>query len=60
MSAGRLRDSSAGPGSNPGRRITEIPAKLYCIKDPDAVAETIRKTAREARKRHGVVTQEPF
>lgn len=34
--------------------------ELHWIKEPDDVAETIRKTAREARKRHGVVTQERF
>lgn len=33
---------------------------LVWIKEPDQVAEQIRQVAREARKRHGVVTQERF
>jgi hypothetical protein len=33
---------------------------LTWIKNPDEVAEQVRQTAREARKRHGVVTQERY
>jgi len=33
---------------------------LVWIKEPDQVAEQIRQVARDARKRHGVVTQERF
>jgi hypothetical protein len=33
---------------------------LTWIKNPDEVAEQIRQVAREARKRHGVVTQERY
>ena len=33
---------------------------LAWIQKPDEVAEQIRKVAREARKRHGVVTQERY
>src|SRR6266508_6673684 len=33
---------------------------LAWIQNPDEVAEQIRQTAREARKRHGVATQERF